>query len=234
MEFASEMVIKSTIAGFRVTEVPTTLSPDGRSRPPHLRSWRDGWRHLKLLLVFAPHWLFLYPGAALAGFGALLAAVLLPGPLTIGQLKLDSATILFALAAVLVGAQMIMFYLVARLHSVTENWLPASPRFARVQHVLTVDRFCLTGAILFVAGLFIAGAATLRWVHADFGDLNPSLIVRFAAVSTAAIALGVQTVTTGFLMELIRNRGERSDRTGRKQISSEQKSAESPASKAAA
>ncbi|HLL27747.1 MAG TPA: glycosyltransferase family 2 protein [Xanthobacteraceae bacterium] len=206
MEFASEMVIKATIAGLRIAEVPTTLSPDGRSRPPHLRSWRDGWRHLKLLLNFAPHWLFLYPGAALVGLGVLLTAALLPGPVTVGQLKLDSATILFALAAVLVGAQMVMFYLVAKLHSVSEGLLPASPRFSRIQHALTVDRFCLAGGAMFAAGLLIAAAAIVRWMHADFGDLDPSLIVRFAALSTAAMALGVQIVTTGFLMELIRGR----------------------------
>ena len=206
MEFASEMVIKATIAGLRIVEVPTTLSPDGRSRPPHLRSWRDGWRHLKLLLIFAPHWLFLYPGAALAGFGTLLTAALLPGSIAIGHLKLDGATILFALAAVLVGAQMVMFYLVAKLHSVSEGLLPASPRFSRMQHALTVDRFCLAGAAMFAVGLVIAGAALVRWMHAGFGDLDPSLIVRFAALSTAAMALGVQTVTTGFLMELIRGR----------------------------
>jgi Glycosyl transferase family 2 len=210
MEFASEMVIKATIAGLRVAEVPTTLSPDGRSRPPHLRSWRDGWRHLKLLLTFAPHWLFLYPGAALAGLGAMLTAALLPGPLAVGSLKLDGATVLFALAAVLVGAQMVMFYLVATLHAVSEGLLPASARFSRVQHALTIDRFCLVGGALFVVGLSIAAAAVLRWVHVGFGDLDPSLIVRFAALSTAAMALGIQTATTGFLMELIR---------GRKQIS---------------
>jgi Glycosyl transferase family 2 len=206
MEFASEMVIKATIAGLRIAEVPTTLSPDGRSRAPHLRSWRDGWRHLKLLLTFAPNWLFLYPGAALAGLGVLLTAALLPGSITIGHIKLDGATILFALAAILVGAQMAMFYLVARLHSVSEGLLPASPHFSRMQHALTVDRFCIAGAAMFAVGLVIAGAALVRWMHAGFGDLDPSLIVRFAALSTAAMALGVQTVTTGFLMELIRGR----------------------------
>ncbi len=234
MEFASEMVIKSTVAGLRVTEVPTTLSPDGRSRPPHLRSWRDGWRHLKLLLLFAPHWLFLYPGAALAGFGALLTAILLPGPLAIGDLKLDGATILFALAAALVGVQMMMFYLVAKLHSVSERLLPASARFARMQSALTVDRFSLMGGMLFVTGLVIAGAAVLRWMNAEFGNLDPSLIVRFAAVSTAAMALGVQTVTTGFLMEMIRSRGEHAHLVPQQEIGSEYKSTGQPISKAAA
>jgi len=99
MEFASEMVVKATLAGLRVAEVPTTLKPDGRSRPPHLNSWRDGWRHLKLLLTFAPHWLFLYPGVALAGIGGGLTLALIPGPLVLGAVRLDAATLLFAIAA---------------------------------------------------------------------------------------------------------------------------------------
>ena len=208
MEFASEMVVKATLAGLRIAEVPTTLSADGRTRPPHLRSWQDGWRHLKLLLMFAPHWLFLYPGAALAGAGVLLSAALLPGPLRVGGLTLDAATLLFALAAVLVGGQMMMFYALATLHAVAERLLPASARVARLQKLLTVDRFCLTGAVMFGLGFAIALAALGYWMQAGFGRLDPSAIVRFAALSTAAMALGVQTATTGFLFELMRSRGE--------------------------
>jgi hypothetical protein len=209
MEFASEMVVKATLAGLRVAEVPTTLSPDGRTRAPHLRSWRDGWRHLKLLLMFAPHWLFLYPGAMLAGAGLLLSAALLPGPLSFGGFTLDAASLLFALAAVLVGAQMMMFYALATLHAVAEGLLPASARVARLQTLLTVDRFCLAGAALFALGFAVALAAVGYWMRAGFGQLDPSAIVRFAALSTAAMALGVQTATTGFLFELMRSRGER-------------------------
>jgi hypothetical protein len=209
MEFASEMVVKATIAGLAITEVPTTLSPDGRSRPPHLRSWHDGWRHLKLLFMFAPNWLFLYPGAALAGVGVLLTAALMPGSLAIGGVTLDAATLLFALAAVLVGAQMVMFYALAKLMAESKGLMRASERFERLKHVLTVDRFCLAGAVLFAAGLVIAAAALVKWGEAGFGNLDPLLIVRFAALSTAAMALGVQTVTTGFLMELIKSHGER-------------------------
>src|SRR5690349_25092300 len=106
MEFATEMVVKATLLNLKIAEVPTTLSPDGRSRAPHLRSWRDGWRHLKLLFEFAPHWLFLYPGGALASMGALLAVALIPGPVQIGNLTLDGATLLFAVAAILVGTQL--------------------------------------------------------------------------------------------------------------------------------
>ena len=134
------MVVKATLAGLKVAEVPTTLKPDGRSRPPHLNSWRDGWRHLKLLLTFAPHWLFLYPGGALASMGTLLALALLPGPLDLGRVTLDAATLLFAVAAILVGTQLVLFYAVAKVAAVAVGLLPASERFRRRDHLLTVDR----------------------------------------------------------------------------------------------
>jgi hypothetical protein len=204
MEFASEMVVKATLAGLKITEVPTTLSPDGRSRPPHLRSWRDGWRHLKLLLEYAPRWLFLYPGAALASMGALIAAALIPGPLQVGGITLDAATLLFAVAAVLVGTQMVLFYAVAKCYAVAAGLLPPSERFTRADGALTVDRFCLIGAGLFGIGATVALAAVARWAAAGFGDIEASAIIRFAAVSTLFMASGVQSITTGFLIGLVR------------------------------
>jgi glycosyltransferase involved in cell wall biosynthesis len=206
MEFASEMVVKATLAEFRIAEVPTTLSQDGRSRPPHLRSWRDGWRHLKLLLEFAPHWLFLYPGAVLASMGMLVVAALIPGPLRLGAITLDSATLLLAVAAVLVGTQLVLFYVVARCAAVTAGLLPANERFQRMNEAISVDRFCLVGGGLFVVGLIIALGATIRWTAAGFGDLDAGVNIRFAAVATLLMALGVQSVTAGFLVGLVRTR----------------------------
>ncbi len=208
MEFASEMVVKATLARYRIAEVPTTLRQDGRSRPPHLRSWRDGWRHLKLLLEFAPHWLFLYPGGALAMMGALLVAALLPGPLDLGALTLDNATLLFAVAAVLVGTQLVLFYVVAKCAAVTAGLLPKSERFERMSAALTVDRFCLMGGGLFLAGLLVALAAVARWLATGLGDLDAGTNIRFAAAATLFMALGVQTATAGFLVGLVRTRRE--------------------------
>jgi glycosyltransferase involved in cell wall biosynthesis len=125
MEFASEMVIKATIMGLKVTEVPTTLSPDGRSRPPHLRSWRDGWLHLKLLLTFAPNWLFYYPGMALLAVGTAVFLALLGGPIAIAGVTFDIASLILASALVLIGFQLVCFYALARLHTVRRGLLPA-------------------------------------------------------------------------------------------------------------
>jgi hypothetical protein len=232
MEFASEMVVKATLAGLKVAEVPTTLKPDGRSRPPHLNSWRDGWRHLKLLLTFAPHWLFLCPGVALAGVGGGLTLALIPGPLVLGAVRLDAATLLFAIAAVLVGAQLIGFYGLAKLHAVSEGLLPESRRYRRAVRLLTVDRFCQVGGALALTGLAIAVTAVVRWGLAGFGSMDPPTIVRFAAGAALALALGAQAITTGFLWGLMTSR--RSGAVPVAQAEAIPEEAAAPASRAAA
>jgi hypothetical protein len=206
MEFASEMVVKATLAGCRIAEVPTTLSPDGRSRPPHLRSWRDGWRHLKLLLEFAPDWLFLYPGAALACMGMLIVGAVLPGPVELGDITLDAATLLFAVAATLVGTQLVLFYAVAKSIAVTAGLLPETPRMRQLNEALSVDRACLVGGGLFFAGFVVTVVAAGRWMATGFGDLDAGVNVRFAAVATLLMALGIQSITAGFLVGLARTR----------------------------
>jgi len=204
MEFASEMVVRATLAGLKITEVPTTLHEDGRSRPPHLRSWRDGWRHLKLLLEYAPHWLFLYPGAVLAGAGALIVAILAPGPVALGSVRLDSATLLMAVAALLAGAQLVFFYAVAKTAAVAAGRLPVSSRHARLSKYLSVDMLCLVGGGLFAVGFLTAAAQAVRWMVAGFGDLDPDVNIRLATIATLGMALGVETVTAGFLLGLVR------------------------------
>jgi hypothetical protein len=211
MEFASEMVVKATIAELKITEVPTTLAPDGRSRPPHLRSWRDGWRHLKLLLEFAPHWLFLYPGGALACMGTLIAAALVAGPLELGELTLDAASLLFAVAAILVGTQLVLFYAVAKVAAVEAELLPASARYEQMNKFLSVDRFCLAGGGFFAVGFLIGLVAVVRWMAIGFGDLDAAVNIRLAAYSTLGMALGVQSVTAGFLLGLVRTHRRRTN-----------------------
>lgn len=206
MEFASEMLIKATLADLSIAEVPTTLSPDGRSRPPHLRSWRDGWRHLKLLLTFAPRWLFLYPGTALATLGTLMFLALIFQPLTIGGLTFDIASLILASALILVGVQLVFFYALARLFSIRSGLLPSSPRFERMSARIGVDTACLLGGLFLVAGIAAAVGSVAIWAGAGWGDLDPARIVRPAVFSVVTSALGAQTITTGFLWGLMSQR----------------------------
>jgi glycosyltransferase involved in cell wall biosynthesis len=214
MEFASEMVIKATIMGLRITEVPTTLSPDGRSRPPHLRSWRDGWLHLKLLLTFAPNWLFYYPGMALLAVGTMVFLALLAGPIAIGGVTFDIASLILASALMLIGFQLVCFYALARLHTVQAGLLPASRRFKRIAAEISVDRACQLGGVLLLAGIAAAVGSVVVWGQAEWGDLNPSAIARPAAFAVVTAALGVQAIMSGFLWGLIGQRVEDPFATG--------------------
>ncbi len=203
MEFASEMVVKATLAHIRMAEVPTTLSPDGRARPPHLRSWRDGWRHLKFLLTFAPKWLFFYPGAALAGVGLVLLIALLPGSLHLGSVTLGVHTLLFAAAGVIIGAQLMSFAVVARLFGVREKLWPTSPRIDLARRWFTIDRTCVAGAIMLLAGIVIAGIALGGWAGRGFHDMDVEGTMRLAIPSVLLCALGTQALVTGFFTALL-------------------------------
>jgi glycosyltransferase involved in cell wall biosynthesis len=214
MEFASEMVIKATIMGLKITEVPTTLSPDGRSRPPHLRSWRDGWLHLKLLLTFAPNWLFYYPGMALLAVGTMVFLALLAGPIAIGGVTFDIASLILASALMLIGFQLVCFYALARLHTVQAGLLPASRRFKRIAAEISVDRACQLGGVRLLAGIAAAVGSVVVWGQAEWGDLNPSAIARPAAFAVVTAALGVQAIMSGFLWGLIGQRVEDPFATG--------------------
>ncbi len=203
MEFASEMVVKATLARLKTTEVPTTLRPDGRTRAPHLRSWRDGWRHLSFLLTFAPRWLFFYPGALLVGIGLALLVALLPGSVHLGRLTLGVHTLLFAAAGVIIGAQLMSFAVVARLFGVREGLWPASRWTDLARRLFTIDRGCIVGALLITAGFGIALAAVGGWAGQDFGDLDVEATMRLAVPSVLLCSLGVQALVTGFFTALL-------------------------------
>ena len=203
MEFASEMVVKATLAKLKMAEVPTTLSPDGRSRAPHLRSWRDGWRHLKFLLTFAPKWLFFYPGLALAAIGTALLLALLPGSLHVGSVTLGVHTLLFAAAGVIIGAQLMSFAVVARLFGVREKLWPSSPRSDLARRWFTIDRGCVAGAVMVLTGIVFAIAAVSGWAGAGFGPVSVDGTMRLAIPSVLLCALGVQALVTGFFTALL-------------------------------
>ena len=203
MEFASEMVVKAHLEGLRMTEVPTTLSPDGRSRAPHLRSFRDGWRHLKFLLLFAPQWLFFYPGLTLLVVGIVTMTALLPGAVDIGGLSLGVNTLLFCGAAMLLGLQIMSFGLLAELFGSRERYWLETDRVRRIRQWLTVDRTCIIGGIMLSLGLAGSAYAALLWVGEGFGDMDADALMRVTIPSVLACAMGLQIIFTGFLAELI-------------------------------
>ena len=203
MEFASEMVVKATLQRLRITEVPTTLSPDGRSRPPHLRSWRDGWRHLRFLLVFCPRWLFLYPGLVLALGGLLGMAALLGGPLRIGGVKLDVHTLLYASAAVTMGFQMVLFWAFARIHGAREGLVPAQPLLTRILARFGLEPALLTALGLFLLGLLLGLATVIIWGAGRFGDIGGSGTMRLAIASMTTMLLGLQLAMGAFFLAVL-------------------------------
>ncbi len=210
MEFASEMVIKATIGGLRITEVPTTLSPDGRSRPPHLRSWRDGWRHLRFLLLFSPRWLFLYPGLTLFLAGVLGMAWLLPASRRIGGVTLDVHTLIYAALAVNLGFQAMAFWIFAKIYGMREGIVPADPSFQRLLGIATLERGLILSAFLLVLGLGLGVSAVTLWDTAQYGGIAPTVAMRFVIPSATAILLGFQLAYSTFFLSLLDIRSTRS------------------------
>jgi glycosyltransferase involved in cell wall biosynthesis len=203
MEFASEMVVKSSLAGLRMTEVPTTLSPDGRSRPPHLRSWRDGWRHLRFLLLFSPRWLFLIPGVVTFFVGVLLSLWLIPGPQTVGRWTFDVDTLTYALGLVLIGAHISIFAVSARVFGTQEGFLPPNPKFERIFNYINLEVGLLFGATLLLVGLGILGYALHIWHGAGFGNLSPQRMLRLTLPSATCFMLGVEAIFGSFFLSLL-------------------------------
>src|SRR5688500_10465003 len=203
MEFASEMVVKARLSHLKITEVPATLAPDGRSRPPHLRSWRDGWRHLKFLLLFAPRWLYVYPGLALFALSFAIFLGLLPGDVAVGNVRFGVHSLLFAGAGMLIGAQMMSFGLLAGLFGVRERYWSAGRGLERARALLTIDRGSLVGGAMILAGLAGAVVALVSWAGAGFSDMNPDMLMRLSIPSVLSAGIGLQLMLTVFLLELL-------------------------------
>lgn len=203
MEFASEMVVKATLYQLRIGEVPTTLAPDGRDRPPHLRSWRDGWRHLRFLMLYSPRWLFLYPGAFLMILGIVLGAWLLPGPRQIGGAVLDIHTLLYAALFVNIGFQAVCFAFFTKIFAISEGLLPDSPRLDRMFRFITLETGLIVGLVLIVLGIVGSFAALSGWSHQDYGPLNPSRTLRLVIPAVTALTLGAQTVLSSFFLSVL-------------------------------
>ncbi len=203
MEFASEMVVKASLKGMRITEIPIVLHPDGRSRPPHLRTWRDGWRHLRFMLLFSPRWLFLYPGLALLLVGGLLSGLLIAGPLRVGGVRLDIHTLLVAGFLCLLGYQLVLFAVFTKIFAIREGFHPPHPMLERLFDYVTLEVGLLAGAIMALAGIVGLIAAVVSWHAVGFGNLDPSLTMREVIPAVVLLALGTQTVFASFFISIL-------------------------------
>jgi hypothetical protein len=198
MEFASEMVVKAVLSRLKLDQVPTTLRPDRRSGRPHLRSWRDGWRHLRFLLLFAPKWLFFYPGImlfvlSLSGFISLLF-----GPIIIGEVSFDTNTLLVCSAGILVGFQIIFFAVFAKVYAVQRGFHGPDLRVDKLLNSYPVEAGIIIGILLFIVGIGILVAAVLYWKSFGFGKLPYDTSLRIVIPAITATALGTQTIFSGF------------------------------------
>jgi glycosyltransferase involved in cell wall biosynthesis len=203
MEFASEMVIKAALKGMKITELPVVLRPDGRSRPPHLRTWRDGWRHLRFMLLFSPRWLFLYPGLALFALGALLSALLIAGPIQFGGVRLDIHTLLVAGFLSLVGYQLVLFAVFTKVFAIRMGFHPPHPALTRMFRYVTLEVGLLAGAVMVLAGIIALVAAVVSWQAVGFGNLDPSLTMREVIPAVLLLAIGTQTVFASFFISIL-------------------------------
>jgi hypothetical protein len=199
MEFATEMVAKAALAGYSIREVPTTLSPDGRNRPPHLRTWRDGWRHLLFMLLFTPRWLFLIPGIFLAGGGFFGMAMLAGGPQTLGPMGLDVHSMLYFSAAVIIGAQLVQFALLVKWIAVVAGIVREPAWVTQARHHTSVEFGLIVGALVFFAGLAWSLALVSAWRTTGFSALDPQSTMRSVIPAVTMMALGVQAAASALL-----------------------------------
>jgi hypothetical protein len=203
MEFATEMVIKSTLLGLKITEVPTVLHKDGRSRPPHLRTWRDGWRTLRFMLLFSPLWLFLLPGLTLMGVGLVAGIRLLQGPWWVGHVAFDVHSLLIASFLMLLGYQVIVFGIFAKIFAITEGLHPPHRTLDKLFPHITMETGIAAGMFLIGAGLVVLGVAIHGWYRAGFGALDTSVTMRQVIPATTLAMLGAQTLFASFFISIL-------------------------------
>lgn len=201
METASEIVIKSSILGMKVSEVPTRLSPDGRDRRPHLRSFRDGWRHLRFLLLYSPVWLFLYPGLLLTIASALLTIFLFFGPVNIGFRYIDFHTLIAAGSLGYLGLNMVAFSVITRVYAYNTGLLPKQPRFFGLFRFITLEKGLLAGFTLFLVGLGLMIFAVI--LSPNFNQIGFDSSIRLVFTGSLALVSGVQVILTSFVLSIL-------------------------------
>lgn len=203
MEFASEMVVKAALANYDVREVPTTLRPDGRSRAPHLRTWADGWRHLRFLLLFSPRWLFLVPGLIAFVGGLVATAILVAGPVQIGPFGLDVSALVYAAAATIVGFQAITFALFTKILAASRGLLPIDDRLDRVGAWFRLERGLAVGGLILAAGIGATIVSFVRWGDAGWSGLDPGDQLRVVVPAMLGLVLGSSTILTSFFLSIL-------------------------------
>jgi glycosyltransferase involved in cell wall biosynthesis len=203
MEFASEIVVKASLFGMRIAEVPTTLAPAGRRRPPHMRPWRDGWRHLRFLLVYSPYWLFLLPGALLMLVGLLIGLWILPGPRTLGHVTFDVHSLVYGAVMVLLGFQAMSFAVFAKIFAITVGLFPADPRLTKLFRVVTLEAGLAVGGLLILLGLAGSWYAFSIWAERWFGPLESGKVLRLIIPAVVSLTLGSQIVFSSFFLSVL-------------------------------
>ncbi|MFP4845456.1 glycosyltransferase family 2 protein [Winogradskyella sp. PE311] len=203
MEFASEMVVKSKLSNLKIVEVPTTLKKDGRTRKPHLKTWSDGWRHLRFLMLYAPNWLFLFPGIILTLIGLVFSTLLVIKPLEFDDFNLDVHTLLYASAFLLVGFQFIIFYGLTKIFAVENELLPKSNRYNKLFKILNLEKGLVIGFLLLSTGLILSYKGYSVWSSTDFGNLNASTTLRLIIPAVTTIQLGIQAILFSLFFSIL-------------------------------
>ena len=204
MEFASEMLVKATLSGLSVAEVPTTLKKDGRSRPPHLRSFRDGWRHLRFLLLFSPRWLFLYPGLALLAVGLFFGTLLVGGPVNVTpDIQLDEKSFLAAAMCILLGLQALSFAMIGRRFASRYGFIPRSATFDRLLEALTLERLLLVALLLVIVGIGAVAWGVAQWAAQSFGPFQSATALRAMIFALTTLVAGLQLAMSAFMASMI-------------------------------
>lgn len=203
MEFASEMVVKATIFKLKITEVPTTLSPDGRSRPPHLRTWRDGWRHLRFLLLYSPKWLFLIPGIFLMFIGSIMGIFIIQGPVHLFNIYFDTNTLLYAAALVITGFQAINFAIFTRTYAIQMGFLPQNQTLNKMYKYVNLESSLVVGLLVTAIGIGGSVYSVMLWNKVNFGYLDYSSILRVVIPSVVCIIIGLQIILSSFFLSVL-------------------------------
>lgn len=199
MEYASEMVVKAELSNYRIAQVPTTLKKDGRSRAPHLRSFRDGWRHLKFLLMYAPNWMLLYPGLIFLILGLVLGAVLVVNQITIEQVKFSIHTLLYCACSIIIGLSILQMYLIVKVYAYSHHYLPVNQQKKKIEEIKE-DRIIATGGVIVLIGIVLSIIAVGLWKSNSLGNLDPEQTMRITIPAVLCLITGIQLVCTGFVV----------------------------------